>query len=56
MFLIALRVLTQFNQGMVSAPEDVIALKQSALAGEKRLRLDALACAVIERELGARRV
>jgi hypothetical protein len=53
-FLIAHRVLTQFNQGIDSAPEDVIALKQCALPGEKRLRLDTLACAVIDRELRAR--
>jgi hypothetical protein len=51
MFLTALRVLTQYNQGTASAPEDIRALKASAMPGEKRSRLDMLACAVIQREL-----
>ena len=53
LFLIALRVLTQFNQGTASAPEDLGALKASARPGEKRFRLDVLACAIIQRELDA---
>jgi hypothetical protein len=52
-FLIALRVLTQFNGGAEPAAEDAQVLKHSAGPDEKRLRIDALACAIIQRELSA---
>jgi len=51
LFLTAWRVVTQFNGGAAPAAEDVRILKLSARQGEKKLRIDALACAIIQREL-----
>ena len=51
MFMVALRVLTQYTGGVQPAAEDVQILKQNAQANEKRLRIDSLACAIIQREL-----
>jgi hypothetical protein len=53
MFVVALRVLTQYTGGVQPAAEDVQVLKQFARADEKRLRVDSLACAIIQRELSA---
>ena len=51
LFLIAWRVLTQFHAGEKPAAEDMRLLKLAALSREKRLRLDELACKVMQREL-----
>ena len=51
MFMVALRVLTQYTGGVQPAAEDVQVLKQSARSDERRLRIDSLACVIIKREL-----
>jgi hypothetical protein len=51
LFVVALRVWTRFNGGMPIDSSDVEALKSRALPEERRLRIDALACTIIQREL-----
>lgn len=53
LFLIALRILTQFNGGAEPAAEDVQVLKRSARPHEQELQIDAMACAIIQRGLSA---
>jgi hypothetical protein len=55
LFLLALRVWTQFNSGLPLEAADVEALKSKALPGERKFRIDELACAIIERELANRK-
>jgi len=54
LFVVALRVWTRFNGGLPLAASDIAALKSKALAEERRFRIDALACAIIQRELANR--
>jgi hypothetical protein len=54
LFLIALRVLTQFTGGVAPSAEDVQVLTRNAPSDEKFLRIDALACAIVQRELSAK--
>ena len=53
LFLIALRVLTQFNEGLHPSPEDISVLQRSGLPDQETLHVDELACAVIQRALTA---
>jgi hypothetical protein len=51
LFQAAHRVWTQFNTGLPLATADVALLKNTARAEERRLRIDVLACNIIQREL-----
>ena len=51
LFRTAHRVWTQFNSGNIPAQPDVEMLKRNALPQERRLKIDILACAIIQREL-----
>jgi hypothetical protein len=51
LFIIALRVWTRFNSDLDLPPEDVLTLRRHAHPGESRLRIDDLACQIINREL-----
>ena len=51
LFIVALRVWTRFNSDLDLAAEDVLTLKRHARPEESRLRIDDLACKIINREL-----
>lgn len=52
LYMAALRVLGQINQGAEFSAEDLSLLRRHARPGETSLPVDVLCCEIIQRELG----
>lgn len=54
LFLLALRVLSYFDEGIQPSADDLVQLAATLPKEQRSLPVDELACAIIWRELGAR--